>query len=82
MVAWTWPGTSGSGTRSLYRDYPYDPADGREEAPEFASFVLRGGAYSYDASHVRCAARLSHSQMYRDGNIGFRVVLLPFSSDL
>ena len=74
---WEW-------TRSLYRDYPYDPADGREsrEAPEDAPRVLRGGACYDGATVVRCAVRNWYDPAYRDWFIGFRVVLLPFSSDL
>jgi len=71
-------------TRNLDRDYPYDPADGREsrEAPEGAPRVLRGGACYSAASFVRCAARNRYGPADRLRYVGFRVVLLPFSSDL
>jgi formylglycine-generating enzyme required for sulfatase activity len=66
---WEW-------TRSVFAPYPYDPSDGREnlQASLKARRVLRGG--------VRCAFRGWVSP--RDGVrlIGFRLVLLPFSSAL
>jgi formylglycine-generating enzyme required for sulfatase activity/energy-coupling factor transporter ATP-binding protein EcfA2 len=49
-----------------------------EESPR----VLRGGADYLDASYVRCAVRRRYDPTSRNWNIGFRVVLLPFSSDL
>ncbi len=74
---WEW-------TRSLFREYPYDPMDGREnfQALENAPRVLRGGAFNFDATFVRCAVRRGDDPSSRLRLIGFRVVVLPFSSDL
>jgi len=74
---WEW-------TRSAWKSYPYDLSDGRESVEECAQFprALRGGAFYYDASLVRCAARLWLDPTDRGWGIGFRVALLPSSSDL
>lgn len=76
---WEW-------TRSLSGDYPYPepgpPRSAREALSSGGPRVLRGGAYVNDASFVRCAVRDRFNPLYRYGLIGFRVVLLPFSSDL
>jgi formylglycine-generating enzyme required for sulfatase activity len=74
---WEW-------TRSAKRSYPYDPTDGREdlEDPTDSPRVLRGGAYFSGASNVRCAVRGRSGPSFRDWDVGFRVVLLPFFSDL
>jgi formylglycine-generating enzyme required for sulfatase activity len=78
---WEW-------TRSLWgKDwdkpigFPYDPHDGREDPVASGPRVLRGGAYFGGSSFVRCAVR-AWDDASRDGYVGFRVVLLPFSSDL
>lgn len=72
---WEW-------TRSLYKAYPYDPQDGRESMDSEGPRVLRGGAFYRGASLLRCALRLRNHASYRYWGFGFRVVLLPFSSDL
>lgn len=73
---WEW-------TRSLYKPYPYNPEDSRESPdPESGPRVLRGGSYLDDASRVRCAVRLRRNPPAYGGLFGFRVVLLPFSSEL
>src|SRR5215210_4882699 len=82
---WEW-------TRSLWGtdwkkpefQYPYVAGDGREdlEASEEVPRVLRGGSYNYFSRLVRCAVRDWYDPALRDWYIGFRVVLLPFSSDL
>jgi formylglycine-generating enzyme required for sulfatase activity len=74
---WEW-------TRSLYQDYPYDPADGREnlEAGNDVSRVLRGGSFDFTAGYVRCAARFWSNPYNRIGDVGFRVVVAPFSQSV
>ncbi|HEX3530535.1 MAG TPA: SUMF1/EgtB/PvdO family nonheme iron enzyme [Thermoanaerobaculia bacterium] len=73
-------------TRSLGDDYPYPgPGSRREKREDLAASgprVLRGGAFNLDASFVRCAVRYRRDPTARYWDIGFRVVLLPFSSDL
>jgi formylglycine-generating enzyme required for sulfatase activity len=74
---WEW-------TRSLFEDYPYVRDDGREDLSELSKSprVLRGGSFDLDSLDVRCAVRPWLDPTDRFRNIGFRVVLLPFSSDL
>jgi len=66
--AYTW-------TSTLLRDYPYDPADGREATanPPDARRVLRGGSW-HDAHHgARAACRSSSSPGFRYYYDGFRL---------
>jgi iron(II)-dependent oxidoreductase len=72
---WEW-------TSTLYRDYPCDAEDGREEEEESGPRVVRGGTfYSYQGV-VRCAYRSRHDPDYRDLSLGFRVVVFPGSPSL
>ena len=72
---WEW-------TRSTGVPYPYNPAYEKEKIQENFPRMLRGGACRSSASGVRCALRHWDSQTSRYEYLGFRVVLLPFSSDL
>jgi formylglycine-generating enzyme required for sulfatase activity len=64
---WEWTG-------SLYRPYPYDPNDGREDPKRLdGERALRGGAYYSSARRVRCAYRDSGDVDDWRGNYGFRV---------
>jgi formylglycine-generating enzyme required for sulfatase activity len=76
---WEW-------TRSLYEKYPYPSPEKRraqrEDLTSSGPRVLRGGAFDDDPSYVRCAVRLRYDPIVHYGDFGFRVVLLPFSSDL
>ena len=72
---WEW-------TRSLWGNkYPYDPHDGREklDAPDNVGRVIRGGAFNYDSSALRCAYRRRHRPDYRDRRYGFRLLARPLS---
>jgi serine/threonine-protein kinase len=68
---WEW-------TRSLYKDYPYDPDDGREDLGASGSRVFRGGSFGSSESYVRCAVRFGNYPNYRVRILGFRVVVSPF----
>jgi formylglycine-generating enzyme required for sulfatase activity len=63
-------------TRSLYDDYPYDPADGREDLEAVRGRVVRGGSFDYDRDRARCACR----DGYRPAEVwvsqGFRVCVV------
>ena len=68
---WEW-------TSSLYKRYPYEAEDGREEAEADGWRVLRGGSFShYDYDFSRCAARFSFNPNFRNNNVGFRSVVAP-----
>jgi len=63
---WEWTG-------SLYRPYPYDADDGREDADVEGKRVVRGGAYDEGPLLARCAWRDGVPPDRRAANIGFRV---------
>ena len=69
---WEW-------TRSAYRDYPYDPHDGREDlsAGNDVARVLRGGAFYGYRRSVRCASRYWGYPYLWDWYYGFRVASVP-----
>ena len=67
---WEW-------TRSIYKEYPYDAQDGREEEGGDDLRVFRGGSFgSYDRN-VRCAYRYRNFPYFHSLLLGFRVVALP-----
>jgi formylglycine-generating enzyme required for sulfatase activity len=59
---------------SAYRPYPYDAADGREDAPPDEPRVLRGGSYIHGAGAIRCAYRQPLLPGAVDTYVGFRLV--------
>ena len=64
--------------------YPYKRQDGREDteaSPQFLR-VVRGGSCFGGSGDARCAYRYWLVPDLRYVSVGFRVVLLPFSSDL
>ncbi|MFY9824685.1 MAG: SUMF1/EgtB/PvdO family nonheme iron enzyme [Thermoanaerobaculia bacterium] len=76
---WEW-------TRNLSEEYSY-PEIGRErnlreDLTKRGLRVLRGGSFEFTAGFVRCAYRFRSSPVVRVDDLGFRVVLSPFSSDL
>jgi len=64
---WEW-------TASLYKAYPYDPHDGRENLEDGGNRTLRGGAFVDLDYVVRCAFRRYFGPDYRLFRLGFRVV--------
>jgi formylglycine-generating enzyme required for sulfatase activity len=62
--------------------YPYQPQDGREDESSDHLRVLRGGAFYLDRRNARCSFRYRLAPDFRLNLVGFRVVVLPFSSDL
>jgi formylglycine-generating enzyme required for sulfatase activity len=63
-------------TRSEFRQYPYDAADGREEPnPRVTTRVVRGGSF-YDAETLlRVTARQAADPASGYASVGFRVVI-------
>jgi len=66
---WQW-------TRSLYRKYPYDPHDGRENFDESVreARALRGGSWDSTTVDLRGVARNVDDPDDWNDNVGFRVV--------
>jgi formylglycine-generating enzyme required for sulfatase activity len=70
-------------TRTSYRPYPYDPADGRNDpapSPRLhmvhkpAKKVVRGGSWRDRPKRARSAFRLAYQPYQRVFNVGFRVI--------
>ncbi len=72
---WEW-------TRSVGKEYPYNPTDGREnlDAPRDAGRVLRGGSFLDYHWDVRCSLRFRDSPDFWRRYYGFRVVVSPFAT--
>jgi len=63
---WEW-------TSSLYKPYPYDPGDGREDPTARGPRVNRGGSWYYGAWYVRTTYRATANHIYRRiADLGFR----------
>jgi len=63
---WEW-------TSTLYKDYPYDKTDGREEQTVNAKRVTRGGSWADDDTfYLRSAVRYPRNSQETDGILGFR----------
>lgn len=72
MVGNVWERTS-----SLFRPYPYDSCDGREDLSATGWRVLRGGSWVNDLYVARCYTRLDSDFLFYN-NVGFRcAVSLP-----
>ena len=63
---WEW-------TSTLYKDYPYQASDGREDLAAQGSRVLRGGSWNNDPRNVRAACRNFVVPVYWIDNYGFRL---------
>jgi len=61
---------------SLFRNYPYDPEDGREDWEAEAPRVLRGGSWAdVLEGYARCSYRFGGPPADFDGGYGLRVVV-------
>jgi formylglycine-generating enzyme required for sulfatase activity len=63
-------------TRSLYRPYPYDPIDGREDITSIERRVVRGGSWRDRPKRSTASYRLGYEKYQRLFNVGFRIVIL------
>jgi formylglycine-generating enzyme required for sulfatase activity len=63
--------------QSLFKEYPYDAGDGREELDDNVSRVLRGGAFYGNVRDVRCAVRNGYYPNLWYYRVGFRCVVAP-----
>jgi formylglycine-generating enzyme required for sulfatase activity len=61
--------------RSLWRPYPYDPKDGREDEKSGDRRVCRGGSWRDGARLARAACRLRGYPDFRNYILGFRLAL-------
>ncbi len=58
---------------TIYKDYPYQADDGREQLEKSANRVLRGGSWRHNAAGVRCAYRVRNHRDDRNDLDGFRI---------
>jgi formylglycine-generating enzyme required for sulfatase activity len=62
---------------SLYKPYPYDPDDGREDPRANGPRVLRGGSFYNLERNVRCAFRYWYDPNVKFRDWGFRICVAP-----
>jgi formylglycine-generating enzyme required for sulfatase activity len=61
-------------TSSLFKPYPYNQADGREEDKySDESRVLRGGSWVQTFFYARAACRINESEYFHHSGVGFRL---------
>ena len=68
-------GNAAEWTRSSYRPYPYDPADGREALDADEAKVVRGGSWYDRPGRARSATRRHYAPWQGVFNVGFRVAV-------
>jgi iron(II)-dependent oxidoreductase len=68
---WEW-------TRSLYKPYPYDPADGREDPQAPGRRVARGGSWSGEPFIAHAAYRFHPDPTFAHYYLGFRCAKSAF----
>jgi len=69
-------------TFSLYKDYPYDATDGREDSEGEVLRVVRGGSFGNSDIIMRCVFRGWLNSVDRDDSVGMRVVVSSIPSAL
>jgi formylglycine-generating enzyme required for sulfatase activity len=75
---WDMAGNVWEWTSTVFRSYPYDPKDGREDAASVKHRVLRGGAWLLDPTVARTTCRNRESPVKFAGyfyDVGFRLLL-------
>jgi len=60
---------------SQMKPYPYDKNDGREDLSSSKEVMFRGGAFSFNKKHARCAYRETGYTSFGIDSGGFRVVI-------
>jgi formylglycine-generating enzyme required for sulfatase activity len=67
-------------TSSLYKSYPYQADDGREDHSSKGVRVLRGGSFVFYAAYARCAHRYWNYPHWSGKDLGFRVAVTPLKN--
>ncbi len=68
-------GNAAEWTRSAYRPYPYQAADGRDDPAATGTKVVRGGSFYDRPERARSGFRLHYQPWQGVYNVGFRVVM-------
>ena len=68
-------GNAAEWTLSLYRPYPYDAADGREDPAADGSRSVRGGSWRDLPHHASASYRFGYPAWRKVHNVGFRVAV-------
>jgi formylglycine-generating enzyme required for sulfatase activity len=68
-------GNAAEWTRSLYRPYPYDDGDGRNDPVAPGRRVVRGGSWYDRPKRCTSSFRLAYAPYQNVFNVGFRVVM-------
>jgi formylglycine-generating enzyme required for sulfatase activity/tetratricopeptide (TPR) repeat protein len=64
-------------TSSIYKDYPYNATDGREDPNAPDDRVYRGGSWGQSKGKARSSVRQASTPVYDDREIGFRCAVAP-----
>jgi formylglycine-generating enzyme required for sulfatase activity len=64
-------------TLSLFRPYPYDPADGREDPEAAGDRVVRGGSWAQSQDQVSTYERQATAPDSASNTLGFRCAATP-----
>jgi formylglycine-generating enzyme required for sulfatase activity len=67
---WEW-------TSSLFKPYPYNAGDGREDAQAEGDRVTRGGSWAQTQGKARGFVRQATGPTFADREIGFRCAITP-----
>ena len=62
-------------TRSEYKDYPYQAADGRNDLSSKVRRAVRGGSWRDKPSTATSSYRLMYASYQKVFNVGFRIIL-------
>ena len=68
-------GNAAEWTRTVYRPYPYDAKDGRDDVATPGPRVVRGGSFADRPQRARSAFRQQYPPWQRVYNVGFRVIV-------
>ena len=68
-------GNAAEWTRSTWRPYPYDAADGRETTDSTEKRVIRGGSWYDRPAEATSACRYAYPPWQKVYNVGFRIIV-------